>query len=148
MPLTETDIMEHVNALFARMHEAQEAARKELKETDNLDCKGCNPHLVARQKLTQADIDAVTFEHERKNILFKVMSDLNPVEQKQELQLCALELQEIEFAMQRAWRFAEDADRHTWWFQAPHCRCPSMDNSDPIMPNRITVQNCPLHGWN
>jgi len=136
-----------VAALLEMLRNEQRDVAEELLEDKELNCCGLNPHLVKRQGLTQSDIDAVEFQHERKNLLFEKMNKLDPEIDQTELQLCVLELQEIEFAMQRAWKWDEDADRHTWWFQAPHCRCPQMGNRDPIMPNRITRRDCPLHGW-
>ena len=142
----EDRIKEEVDAIFKSIRDAQTAMAKDLAEV-GLICGSLNPNLVARQRLTQDDINQVTALHKVKNQLFERMEKLDPVGQRQELQLCVLDLQEIEFGMQRAWKFEEDADRHSWWYRAPHCRCPRMDNSDPLMPNRITRQDCPLHGW-
>lgn len=141
------DPMEVVKGAFDRLRNKQRAESSRLSEERGLDTKGLNPHLVAKQKLTQEDIDAVTEEHLVKDKLFERMRKLDPVGQRQELQLCALELEQIEFAMQRAWKFEEDANMHSWWYNAPHCKCPWMDNRDPLMPNKIKQQDCPLHGW-
>jgi len=60
---------------------------------------------------------------------------------------CAGLIEEIEFLMQRAWGFEEDAAFHTWWYQAPHCTCPPIDNAERFgSKNKVIRQDCPLHG--
>ena len=141
-----SDIAKQVAAWMETRRNEERAMATTLKQR-GLDTKGLNPFLVKKQGLTQTDIDLVTCEHARKDVLFQIMEALDPEVDTEELHECVGILEEIEFAMQRAWKFEKDADRHSWWYRAPHCRCPRMDNSDPLMPNRITRQDCPLHGW-
>jgi hypothetical protein len=142
----EDRIKEQVDAIFQSIRDAQTTMAEDLAEA-GLICGSLNPNLVARQKLTQDDINRVNALHEVKNQLFDEMAKLEPGSDR--LSVCVAELEEIEFAMQRAWKFPEDEKFHTWWMLAPHCICPRMDNRDMTFygRGRIMQQNCPLHGW-
>ncbi len=142
-----SDIREAVAAAFQRIRDRQQEVAGELAEDHQLDCKTCNPILVKKQGLVQADIDAIAELHVVMNRLFEHMSELDPTDR--ELKECVATLQCIEFGMQRAWKFEEDVNYHTWWMRAPHCICPRMDNMDMAFFGRgpILQQDCPLHGW-
>lgn len=58
------------------------------------------------------------------------------------------DLENLEFAMQRAWGIPESVNHHTWWLYPTQCLCPKMDNRDPAYygSGKIIVENCPIHG--
>lgn len=112
--------------------------------------KFLNPHLIEKQGLTEEEVQVVLNLHERLDALFEKMSQLDPScsEQLNELTQLAQQVEDIEFAMQKAWKFEQSKDHHTWWYRAPHCRCPKLDNDDAFgTPYHITRQDCPLHGF-
>lgn len=54
---------------------------------------------------------------------------------------------ENEQLLQKLWKFREDKDYIKFW-TFPACTCPKMDNDDAYPHGRyVTVQNCPIHGW-
>ena len=56
-------------------------------------------------------------------------------------------LQELEFEMQRVWKFEVNANYHTWWLEHAACTCPKMDNKDPMFygAGKIISSDCPIH---
>lgn len=58
-----------------------------------------------------------------------------------------LELEDLEFEMQRVWGFSQNANYHTWWLKGEYCTCPKMDNMDPAFygGGKIITQGCPVH---
>ena len=103
--------------------------------------------LIEKQKLNQDDIDKIIALHENRHELFELMSSLDSVRDNEQLRKCVGTLETIEFAMQKRWKFPQDKDYHTWWFRAPHCSCPKMDNADILyFGRRIIMEKCPLHG--
>jgi len=109
-----------------------------------------NPRLVFNQGLDQCDIDRLEKLHEARENMFQDMETLDPenADHLIKLRTYVVLLDALEFEMQRAWKFDQDPSKHTWWYQAPHCECPKMDNADPLMGfgGRIINNNCPLHG--
>jgi len=107
-----------------------------------------NPNLVKQQGLNKDDVAELEQLHEAKNQLFEIMSVLDPDMDIDVLKTYVLLLESLEFNMQRVWKFDQDRSFHNWWYQAPHCECPKMDNADPLMGygGRIINGNCPLHG--
>ena len=55
---------------------------------------------------------------------------------------------EIQFKLQKAWKFPEDAKYHAFW-TIPGCNCPKMDNNDRYpLGNYIVNEKCKIHGKN
>jgi hypothetical protein len=53
---------------------------------------------------------------------------------------------DIEFALQDAWGFDRDQNRHKFWYR-PKCKCPNMDNNDNYPVGHYLISgDCPLHG--
>lgn len=103
-----------------------------------------NRRLVEKQKLTEKDVEILKDLHVQKNSLFEKMERLSD---PSELKKCVELLESIEFAMQKAWKFTQDAAFHTWWCQAPKCACPKLDNRDRYgTGERIFSSDCVLHG--
>lgn len=110
-----------------------------------------NPLLIEKQKLNEEDVAELECLHNAREVLFEEMEGLDP-EFEEDLPLLktyVVLLESLEFNMQRVWKFDQTRERHTWWYRAPHCTCPKMDNADPIMSARGRIINgtCPLHGF-
>lgn len=56
-------------------------------------------------------------------------------------------LQELEFEMQREWGFEQKPECHTWWLEHSNCKCPKLDNKDPVFfgAGKIINSSCPIH---
>jgi hypothetical protein len=104
-----------------------------------------NQHLVKKQGLTSADETRILKLHaEREFIedelyktprgttqLYKLLNDWTV----------------NQFALQRAWKFPENADYHRWWW-IKGCTCPKIDNDDNYPYGYyVRVQDCKYHGW-
>lgn len=62
------------------------------------------------------------------------------------LPAAAKQLKQIEFKMQRLWKFGEDARFHEWYL-IPKCECPKMDNADMRGTDYSVINaECPVHG--
>ena len=106
-----------------------------------------NMALAEVQGLTQLDVDVLEILHEDKDAIFQsaAMRRVRP-------DLCAgmgrkamvLALEEIEFAMQRKWKFTEDRAYHTWWCKLPGCDCRNtVINGEKT---RYIREDCEYHG--
>lgn len=105
---------------------------------------GLNDGLIKKQNLSDKEIKAVKKLHLELQDLFDDMRKMSSVTK---IRRQVKEIERIEFAMQKAWRFTIDRNFHTWWRRAPHCMCPIMDNNDWIGTNhRIYNMSCVLHG--
>jgi len=108
-----------------------------------------NPALAKKQGLTDENIDRLRELHCEMTELFEIMKMSDPENPPSETFFsdCVNLIESIEFLMQREWGFTQDANFHSWWFKAPHCNCPMLDNQDRVGSNsRVISQICPLHG--
>ena len=107
-----------------------------------------NPYLIDKQELTEAEVEYIKHLHGIREELFKNMEPLNP-ENPEELEMLrhgAEELRDIEFALQRAWKFEENSEYHSWWFRIPHCTCPKLDNEEMVGVRGWWYSSiCPIH---
>lgn len=91
-----------------------------------------------------ADEKKIQKIHRKRERLFKKAEKENDHKTMSNL---VKELEQIEFELQRAWGFSEDAKFHTWWYKIPKCTCPKMDNADVTgVDLRYISENCPYHG--
>ena len=112
-----------------------------------------NEMLIEKQGLTESEVEHINELHVIKDTLFENVAGLNPKDpdELEMIRYAAVELRDIEFAMQRAWRFDESTSRHTHWLYIPHCRCPKMDNADNWgvewggVDARWSNGSCPVH---
>lgn len=102
-----------------------------------------NVRLMARQDLSYADIEAVKKAHLKMKALF---AKINKTDDSIKLKKLAEKIKEIEFEMQRAWKFPENNAMHSWWYEAPKCLCPKLDNRDSRGHLQYIREDCPLHG--
>lgn len=87
-----------------------------------------NPHLIAQQKLTDAEIEEIVRLHNVRENVFKEMETLTPTKDARMITVCVSMVENLEYALQRAWRFEVTKSMHTWWFLSPHCSCPKDKN--------------------
>lgn len=114
-----------------------------------------NPYLIEQQGLDEIDVLTVEALHAERERLFETIErdvDMLSIETCVDLGLNVTwvnQLEDIEFALQRAWGFDEKRAKHTWWFMIPHCTCPKSDNLDIStdgLPIRLKTTTCPIHG--
>ncbi len=81
-----------------------------------------NKHLVKKQNRTQEDVDYILELHKEKYFLFQQFNSI-PTLSELEIKELVLEVEDLEFFMQKAWGFKEDRDFHTHWMNVPFCSC-------------------------
>lgn len=87
-----------------------------------------NPYLIERQGLTDADVAEIVRLHNVRENVFKDLETLTPTEDAGMIRVCVSMVENLEFALQRAWKFEVTKSMHTWWFLSPHCSCPKNEN--------------------
>lgn len=99
--------------------------------------------LVSKQHLTEQQIAKIKELHCVKSIIFDCMFDSDD---KEELHILAELLERLEYALQQAWGFPQDRNKHMWW-RVFKCTCPTMDNEDAYGTEyRCINTKCPVHG--
>jgi len=111
-----------------------------------------NPNFALKQGIeTQEKIDEINNIHNNIKKTLEVMKLLNPDNEDELNDLRNLDkfITSCDFILQELWGFEQNINYHTWWLREPHCKCPSMDNRDPIYYGRgkIINSNCPIHGY-
>ena len=105
-----------------------------------------NQELVEMQDLRKSEIAALENLHKTLDQVFEAMNTLDAKNEPQVAEVFAELVEQIEFSMQRNWRFPESSDFHTWWLRSPKCECPTLDNEDNYgTPYRVTNGGCPWH---
>ena len=107
-----------------------------------------NKRLIEQQGISNDDVAELEYLHDVRETLFRRAQNCDPTfaPDLQELQLYADLLESLEYNMQRVWKFPQDSAFHSWWYQLPHCKCPKLDNSDPIYRGRRIISGeCPVH---
>lgn len=107
-----------------------------------------NPQCFERTDVddTPENRDIILNLHRDRHYLFQQMRE-TPATDLQQLAMYRDTLQQLEFNLQAAWGFDQDENFHTYWFRAPHCTCPKMDNSDQFGSEiKYISADCPLHG--
>lgn len=115
------------------------------------DYRGLNPYFARKQGITtQKEIDDLHAVHIKRRAIFELMKGLDPDNtfDRKLLKKCDQMITLVDYELQRLWKFQPDKNYHTWWCEEPHCRCPKIDNRDPIYlgRGRIIRQDCPIHG--
>lgn len=102
-----------------------------------------NPTLVLNKHLKPEDVERIKKLHEVRLLIFDFMETTTD---KILLKLCAKVIENLEFALQKAWNFPKDKKCHSWWYQVPHCNCPRLDNQDRFgTDQRVINETCPVH---
>jgi len=103
-----------------------------------------NQSLIEKQKLDMPAIAAILGLHARKLALYAEMAEAEEFS----LEAYGRELRDIEYALQREWKFPQTAKYHRFW-EAPRCTCPKMDNEEHYgTAYAIIDKACPVHGEN
>ncbi|RLA05141.1 MAG: hypothetical protein DRQ47_01890 [Gammaproteobacteria bacterium] len=109
-----------------------------------------NKGLIASQKVDEDGVAELIRLHKALDLVNELMAEMDPTDGEymvNQLHTMATVIESIEFNMQRVWKFPQDMDFHTHWLNVPHCKCPQMDNRDPLyFGRRIINANCPVHG--
>lgn len=101
-----------------------------------------NTHLIKRQKISDEKVEELKKLHVEK---LDVFNEMRNTDNKEELKALAQKVEDIEFALQKTWGFAENRNFHEW-YNVPKCRCPKMDNADNRGTEfRIYNESCPVH---
>jgi hypothetical protein len=101
-------------------------------------------NLALEQKITVEDLDKITALHNELQDLFDEMRECSD---KSILPSYVKKVEDIEFRMQEAWKFNKDSNFHSWWYKAPHCECPQIDNGERFGTGyRVIDMKCPVHG--
>lgn len=101
-----------------------------------------NERLSRMQGLSVEDIETLKDLHVIKLEIFEKMEKSSD---KKELQELALEVENIEFQLQKTWKFKQDRNYHDWYL-VPKCSCPKMDNVDMKGTIYRTINhNCIIH---
>ncbi len=102
-----------------------------------------NSRLVANQGLDMETVDKINKLHIVRNCYQTLMEEVND---KENLRYFSNIVTQIDFQLQRLWKFKEDSTYHRFW-ELPKCDCPKMDNMDTYgTGHRYINPNCLLHG--
>ena len=105
---------------------------------------GINPTMADRQKLSKRACTNLIRLHCQMEDLFERI-DSKP--EGANLKKFVKQIENIEFEMQKEWKFTQDAKFHVWWNRVSKCTCPRLDNADRWgTGQRVISSNCPLHG--
>ena len=100
-----------------------------------------NPQLIDRQDCWENVDDLVTKHKEKLDIYENILKE----DDKEKLKEYAKKITEIEFELQRLWKFKQDRNYHRFW-ETPKCTCPKLDNEENYPIGYYTVsEDCPLH---
>ena len=106
-----------------------------------------NKRLISIQGLSEVEVIVIKKLHIELQDYFEEVKNTNPHDwTKADQQRIITEVERIEFAMQKAWKFEVNANYHSWWNKVPHCTCPLMDNQDAMGSKmRYFSSVCLLH---
>lgn len=97
--------------------------------------------MLDKQKCWE-NLTALIEAHELKLIIYDMIEETNIPKLLKSL---GKDLTEIEFELQRLWKFKKDINYHRFW-EYPKCACPELDNIDAYPFRRFINLTCPLHG--
>lgn len=101
-----------------------------------------NENLLTRQNCWK-NLEAIKEAHELKLCIYALIIEESDTALLRSL---VLDIEEIEFELQRLWKFREDYKFHRFW-ETPKCKCPKIDNEEAY-PFGYYIRNltCILHG--
>jgi len=102
-----------------------------------------NPRLFDHQQAWE-NADALVAIHQQKLDLF---DEIEHGDWDARLPLAAKRLEDIEYEMQRLWKFRQDARYHEWYL-IPGCSCPKKENKalrNELAGFRIIATSCQFH---
>ena len=102
-----------------------------------------NSRLVTNQGLDFDEVDKVNKLHKVRNCYLTLMEN---TDDSVELKRLSLFITQIDFQLQKLWKFKVDSTYHRFW-ELPKCQCPASDNLDTFgTGHRYINPNCPIHG--
>ena len=102
-----------------------------------------NARLVANQNISTDDVTKINNLHKLRNCYLSLM-EIN--DDKDDLKYLSGIITQIDFQLQKLWKFKEDSLYHRFW-ELPKCECPKSDNRDVYgTGHRYINPNCKLHG--
>lgn len=113
-----------------------------------------NTVLIEEQQLSNDEVAEIIKLHEHRETLFARVKNLNPLKDMTRIRNLSKYLERIEFKMQEWWKFEINKDKHSWWFQIPHCQCSSVVNLSihinnisgrEFLPRQVSAE-CLIHG--
>lgn len=104
-----------------------------------------NRDLAAVRNITPSNIKRIKELHVTRHLLFELAKV--KLDNRETLKNMVTVLENLEFELQKAWKFEQDNWKHTWWNKIPGCTCPKVDNQDTYgTPFRYYSGDCPFHG--
>ena len=101
-----------------------------------------NSNLIKQQLLNDTDLERLKFLHIGKYNLHEQMKN---TDDKYLLRMFSRMITDIEFELQRTWKFPMDKNFHRFWY-IPKCQCPKMDNNDAYPTGYYVISEmCPIH---
>ena len=102
-----------------------------------------NSRLVTNQGLDLDEVDKVNKLHKVRNCYLTLMEN---TDDSVELKRLSLFITQIDFQLQKLWKFKVDSTYHRFW-ELPKCQCPASDNLDTFgTGHRYINPNCKIHG--
>lgn len=103
-----------------------------------------NEDLAREQGIGSLELEAIA---ERHKSLADAFHDAAATSDRHHLRGIARRVEELEFHLQRLWRFDQDASYHTHWLRIPGCTCP-VDANIALRGHklRLIAKNCPVFG--
>lgn len=102
-----------------------------------------NSRLVTNQGLDLDEVDKVNKLHKVRNCYLTLMEN---TDDSVELKRLSLFITQIDFQLQKLWKFKVDSAYHRFW-ELPKCQCPASDNLDTFgTGHRYVNPNCKIHG--
>ena len=102
-----------------------------------------NSRLVTNQGLDLDEVDKVNKLHKVRNCYLTLMEN---TDDSVELKRLSLFVTQIDFQLQKLWKFKVDSAYHRFW-ELPKCQCPASDNLDTFgTGHRYINPNCKIHG--
>ena len=102
-----------------------------------------NSRLVTNQGLDLDEVDKVNKLHKVRTCYLTLMEN---TDDSVELKRLSLFITQIDFQLQKLWKFKVDSAYHRFW-ELPKCQCPASDNLDTFgTGHRYINPNCKIHG--
>ena len=102
-----------------------------------------NSRLVTNQGLDLDEVDKVNKLHKVRNCYLTLMEN---TDDSVELKRLSLFVTQIDYQLQKLWKFKVDSAYHRFW-ELPKCQCPASDNLDTFgTGHRYINTNCKIHG--
>ena len=102
-----------------------------------------NSRLFYKNGLSENDLATIKKLHCDMYVVYCAMEATDDIV---ELKRLAGDVEQLEFALQKAWKFHVSSKWHHW-FDVPKCTCPKYDNIERLgTKERIFNSECTIHG--